>query len=119
MLLTIAVLLISAGVLLLLNVGGAATAVIRRVTSKNLGQLPAGYAASVGGLRVYAVLLIAIGLATAGFAIAPASPVAGLAAILLGAIAFAVASGIAILGEVRTYRALQRGSEARTRTDRP
>ena len=115
MLLILGLLLIAAGVVLLLNLGGAATAVIRRVTSKDLGQLPAGYAASPTGLKVYALLLIAIGVATAGFAVAPSSPVTGVAGIVLGALGFAIASVIAIAGEVRTYRALQ----ARTPTDRP
>jgi hypothetical protein len=106
--LAIGVLLSLAGIALLFDVGGAADAVIRRVTSRSLGELAPGYAASRSGFKVYAVLLLAIGVAVAGLGIADSSAVLGLGLLLLGLVTFVVASVIAIIGEVRTYRALKR-----------
>ncbi len=108
-LLAIGVLLIAAGLVLLLNLGGAADQVIRRVTSRYLGQLAPGYAATPGGFRVYSVLLIAIGLAGAGLGLAEANPQLGLAGVVVGLAAFAIASVIAIRGEFTTYRQQQGG----------
>jgi hypothetical protein len=106
--LVIGVLLCVAGAVLLFNVGGAADAVIRRVTSRSLGELAPGFAASHSGFKVYAALVLAIGVAVAGLGIADRSAVLGVSLLLLGIAAFAVASVIAIVGEVRTYRALKR-----------
>jgi len=106
--LAIGVLLSLAGIAFLFDVGGAADAVIRRVTSRSLGELAPGYAASRSGFKVYAVLLLAIGVAVAGLGIADSSAVLGLGLLLLGLVTFVVASVIAIIGEVRTYRALKR-----------
>ena len=100
--------LIGVALALLLNVAGAADAAIRRVTSRNLGSLAPGYAASPGGLRVYAVLLLALGVAFAGVGIAAGRPVLGFAVLVAGLAVFAIASVIAIAGEVRTYRRLKR-----------
>lgn len=98
--------LLAAGVVLLLDLGGAGGAVIRRVTSRPLGDLAPGYAATTGGFRVYAVLIVAMGLAVGGLGISAAAPLAGAIAIGIGILAFITASVIAIVGEVRTYRAL-------------
>jgi hypothetical protein len=106
--LVIGILLSLAGIALLFNVGGAGDVVIRRVTSRSLGELAPGYAASRGGFRIYAVLVLAIGIAVTGLEIAGASPIAGLGMLIVGIAAFVVASVIAIAGEVRTYRALKR-----------
>jgi len=106
--LVIGILLCLAGIALLFNVGGAGDLVIRRVTSRSLGELAPGYAASPNGFRVYAVLILAVGVAVTGLEIAGASAVAGLGMLVLGIAAFVVASVIAIVGEVRTYRALKR-----------
>jgi hypothetical protein len=106
--LAIGVLLCLVGIALLLNVGGAADAVIRGVTSKSLGELAPGYAASRGGFKVYATLVLAIGVAVTGLEIADRSAAFGVGLLLLGITAFAIASVIAIVGEVRTYRALKR-----------
>ena len=106
--LVIGILLCLAGIALLFNVGGAGDLVIRRVTSRSLGELAPGYAASPNGFRVYAVLVLAVGVAVTGLEIAGASAVAGLGMLVLGIAAFVVASVIAIVGEVRTYRALKR-----------
>jgi len=96
------------GTVLLINLGGAADAVIRRVTSRHLGELAPGYAASPGGFRVYATLILALGETVAGVGISPSVSSAGLLGIALGVAVFAIASVIAIRGEIRTYRALSR-----------
>ena len=97
-----------AGIALLFNVGGAGDFVIRRVTSRSLGELAPGYAASPGGFKVYATLVLAVGVGVSGLEITDRAAVVGLILLLLGIAAFVVASVIAIAGEVRTYRALKR-----------
>jgi hypothetical protein len=104
----IGVLLCLAGLALLFNVGGAGDLIIRRVTSRSLGELAPGYAASRGGFKVYATLVLAIGVALVGLGIADRSAVLGAGLLVIGIGAFVVASVIAIAGEVRTYRALKR-----------
>jgi hypothetical protein len=104
----IGVLLWVAGLALLFNVAGAADVVMRRVTSQPLGELAPGYAASRTGFKVYAVLILEVGVAVTGLGIAGSSAVLGGALLVLGIIGFVVASVIAIAGEVRTYRALKR-----------
>lgn len=96
-----------AGIALLLNVGGVGAFVIRRVTSRSLGELAPGYAASPGGFKVYATLILAIGVAVTGLEITDRSAFVGLILLVLGIAAFVIASAIAIAGEVRTYRALK------------
>ena len=108
MVLVIGVLLGVTGLTLLLNIGGAGDAVIRRVTSRSLGELAPGYAASSAGFKVYAALVIAIGVAVIGLGIADRSAALGGGLLALGVVAFAAASVTAIVGEVRTYRALKR-----------
>jgi hypothetical protein len=106
-LLVVGVLICLAGIALLFDVGGAGDLVIRRVTSRSLGELAPGYAASRGGFKVYAFLVLAIGVAVTGLEITDRSAVVGLGLLLLGIVAFVVSSVIAIVGEVRTYRALK------------
>jgi hypothetical protein len=111
MLLVIGLLLIAAGAVLLLNVGGAAGAVHRNVTSRSLGDLAPGYAATPNGMRVYAALVTTIGVvfgAVGALLQWPVYPAFGLSALGLGVLAFLVTSTIVIIGEVRTYRALKR-----------
>jgi hypothetical protein len=108
MVLAIGVLLCAAGLVLLLNVGGAGDLVMRRVTSQPLGELAPGFAASRGGFKTYAALVIAIGVFAVGLGIAGWSALIGAGLMVLGGIAFVVASVIAIAGEVKTYRALKR-----------
>jgi hypothetical protein len=93
---------------LLFDVAGAGTAVIRRVTSKPLGELAPGFAASRIGFRVYAGLLGTLGVTVVGIAVAQGSPIAGLIVTGVGLAAFVVLSIVAIMGEVRTYRGLKR-----------
>jgi hypothetical protein len=106
--LVVGVLISLAGIALLFNVGGVGDLVIRRVTSRSLGELAPGYAASPGGFKVYATLVLAVGIAVTGLEITDRSAFFGLTLMLVGIGAFVVASVIAILGEVRTYRALKR-----------
>lgn len=108
MLLAIGLLLCAAGFVLLLNVGGAADAVIRRVTSRKLGDLAPGFAASRRGFNIYATLVLAVGLFTLGLAVIGWDVPIGTSLIVLGGISFAGASVIAIAGEIETYRALKR-----------
>jgi len=104
----IGVVLWVAGLALLFNVAGAADVVIRTVTSRSLGELAPGFAASPTGFKVYAVLILEVGVAVTGLGVAGSSAVLGGALLVLGIIGFVVASAIAIAGEGRTYRALKR-----------
>jgi len=108
MVLAIGALLSVAGVVLLVNVGGAGDLVMRRVTSQPLGELAPGFAASRGGFKTYAALVLAIGLVAVGLGVAGSSALMGAGLMVLGGISFVVASVIAIAGEVKTYRALKR-----------
>lgn len=101
-------LLVLAGLVLLFNVLGAGDQVIRRVTSRSLGDLAPGFAASRRGFRTYALLIVGVGVVCLGVGSASwsASFAAGL--MILGVVVFAVASVIAIAGEVTTYKALKR-----------
>jgi hypothetical protein len=107
-LLIVGVLLSLAGIALLLNVGGAGDFVIRRVTSRSLGELAPGYAASPGGFKVYATLVLAVGVAVTGLELVDRSALIGIGLLLLGIAVFVIASAVAIAGEVKTYRALKR-----------
>ena len=108
--LVIGVLLVLAGVVLLLNLFGAGDYVIRAVTSRYLGSLPPGYAASKRGFRIYALLVLALGVVCVGFGLTGRLLPLGAGLIVLGAVIFGVASVVAITGEVETAR---RGSRNR------
>jgi hypothetical protein len=97
-----------AGAVLLLNAGGAADMLKKRVTSRYLGSLAPGFANSPAGFAVYARLLSAIGAIFLGIAIADRFVLVGLAVLVLGAVTFVVLSVIAVRGEIATYRALKR-----------
>jgi hypothetical protein len=100
----IGVLLVGAGIVLLVNLFGAGDYVIRKVTSRYLGTLPPGFAASRRGFRIYATLVLAVGLVCLGLGlIERVLPVAA-GLIVLGAVIFGVASVVAIAGEVETAR---------------
>jgi hypothetical protein len=100
--------LLVASLVLIFDIAGAGTAVIRRVTSRSLGELAPGFAASRFGFRIYAGLLGALGLIAGGIAAAQHVPIAGAVVIAVGLVAFVVLSVIAIRGEVTTYRGLKR-----------
>jgi hypothetical protein len=81
--------------------------VISRVTSRRLGSLAPGFAATRWGYQVYAGLVEAIGLAVLGIGWSESWPGAtGLFWAGLGL--FTGLSLAAIIGEVRTYRGLKR-----------
>ena len=102
--LVIGALISVAGVILLVNLEGAGDYVIEHLTSRNLGTLPPGFAASRGGFQVYALLVLAIGLVFLGVGVAASAVVPGLALIGIGLVAFGFASVLAIRGEVVTAR---------------
>jgi hypothetical protein len=106
--LLIGVLFFIVGFVLLLNVFAAGDYVIRHLTSRSLGQLAPGFAASRRGMQTYATLLLAIGIVCLGLGgiTRNLAVVAGL--LVLGAMTFGVASVIAIAGEIETYRALKK-----------
>ena len=106
--LAIGVLLVVAGLVLLLNLFCAADFVIRKVTSRSLGELAPGFAAGRRGFRTYASLILAIGILCVGLAMTAQFLPLGAALLVLGATIFGIASVIAIAGEVKTYRALKR-----------
>jgi hypothetical protein len=106
--LALGVLITAAGVILLLNIGGAADVVMRRVTSQPLGELAPGFAATRRGFNTYASLVLAIGIFALGLALAAWNVQIGTSLIVLGGITFAGASVIAIAGEVEAYRDLKR-----------
>jgi uncharacterized membrane protein len=81
---------------------------IRRVTSRSLGALAPGYAATNTGFRVYAGLVAAIGIATLGGALTTWSQPVSWALLLAGIVGFSILTVVALTGEARTYRALKR-----------
>jgi hypothetical protein len=108
MLLILGWVVFSVGVGLAGNFLGSGDFVIKHVTSRPLGSLAPGYAASRIGFRVYAGVLAQIGLVIEGVGIAEFAPIAGAIVVAVGVIGFVVLSAVAIGGEVRTYRALKR-----------
>ncbi len=102
--LVIGILLTLAGVVLLLNLFGAGDYVIRTVTSKYLGSLPPGFAASKRGFRVYAALVIAVGLVCLGIGLVGSWLPVAAGLLVIGAVVFGIASVMAITGEVETSR---------------
>jgi len=97
-------LIVLIGLVLVLNLVGAGAFVMRKVTSRYLGSLPPGYAASQAGFRVYALLVIAIGLLFAGFGAAETSVALGIVLFAIGVLGFVVLSVLAIRGEMETIR---------------
>src|SRR5438132_9698984 len=93
-----------AGLVLLLNLFGAGDYAIRRVTSRYLGTLPPGFAGSKRGFRIYAVLVLAVGVLCLGLAATAWLLPLGAGLLVVGAIMFGVGSMVAIAGEVETAR---------------
>ena len=102
--LAIGILLTVAGLVLLFNLFGAGDYVIRAVTSKYLGSLPPGFAASKRGFQVYATLLISIGMVCIGLGVTETLLPIGAGLIVVGAVIFGIASVVAITGEVERAR---------------
>ena len=104
----IGLVLSAAGFVLLLNVFAAGDYVIRHLTSRSLGQLAPGFAATRRGFRTYATLLLAVGVVCVGVGEATHSVILAAALLVVGAMTFGVASVVAIAGEIETYRALKK-----------
>jgi len=81
--------------------------VISRVTSRPLGTLAPGFAATRWGYAIYVGLVQSIGLALLGLGLSAYRP-STIGLFVVGAGAFVGLSIAAIAGEVRTYRALKR-----------
>ena len=99
--------LVVASAVLVFDIAGAGRGVIRHLTSKPLGSLAPGYAASWTGFRVYALMLAAIGGVVGGVGVAETLPVLGVIYIAVGLVGFIALSVLAVRGEMRTYRALK------------
>jgi len=106
--LVVGALISAAGVALMVDLAGAAGFTIRHLTSKPLGSLPPGYAATPRGLQVYGLVVLAIGLLFMGVALAASAVVSGLALVGVGLVAFGFGSVFAIRGEIATSRSLKR-----------
>jgi hypothetical protein len=81
---------------------------IRRVTSRSLGSLAPGYAATGAGIRVYTGLVVSIGVTVLGAGLAGSYRTLGGAVLLAGVAAFLVLSVVALVGETQTFRKLKR-----------
>lgn len=96
--------LIAIGIVLIFAAGAlyvARDAVIARVTSRPLGSLPPGYAATKLGYRVYAGLVADIGLIALGAGL----NIAWL--VIVAVMLFVIETIVVIAGEVVTYRNLK------------
>jgi hypothetical protein len=94
-------------VLIALALQVKADAVISRVTSRSLGSLAAGYAATRRGVGVYAALIAMVGWAVLGLGLLTWT-IYGIWLFVAAVALFVVLSIFAIVGEVRVYRALKR-----------
>jgi hypothetical protein len=99
-------LILVAGGILYTNV--AANFLIRHVTSRSLGTLAPGYAASRAGIRTYSNLIASFGILVIGLGATDWAGTVGAFAAVVGFVMFVSFSAVAIAGEVRTYRALKR-----------
>jgi hypothetical protein len=100
--------------LLVLLAGGilythiAADFVIKNITSRSLGSLAPGYAASPSGFRVYANVVASFGIVVIGLGATDWAGSVGAFVAVVGVVMFVAFSAVAIAGEVKTYRALKR-----------
>src|SRR5256885_7471845 len=102
--LAIGVLVTVAGLVLLLNLFGAGDYVSRRVTSKYLGELPPGFAASRRGFRIYATLVIAIGVVRLGLGLTSTLLPIAAGLIVVGAVVLRLASVVAVAGQAEGFQ---------------
>ena len=101
-------LILLAGGILYANVAGAADSLITNLTSRSLGTLAPGYAASSSGIKVYANVVASFGIVVIGLGATDWAGSVGAFVAFVGVVLFVAFSAIAIVGEVRTYRALKR-----------
>ncbi len=102
------------GLTWLLNVFAAGDYIVRHLTSRYLGSLPPGFAATRRGFRIYCVLIIALGVLFAGLGVAERSVPLAAGLLVIGAIAFGITSMLAITGEIETARAQRARGRALT-----
>jgi hypothetical protein len=99
-------LILVAGGILYTNV--AANFLIRHLTSRSLGTLAPGYAASRAGITTYSNVIASFGIVVIGLGATDWAGTTGAFVAVVGLIMFVAFSAAAIAGEVRTYRALKR-----------
>ena len=101
-------LILLAGGILYTKVAGAADFLIKNLTSRSLGTLAPGYAASRSGFRVYSNVIASFGIVVIGLGATDWAGSVGAFVAVVGLVMFVAFSAAAIVGEVRTYRALKR-----------
>jgi hypothetical protein len=110
----IATIMVTALGLIILLAGGilytnvASDFLIRNLTSRSLGTLAPGYAASRSGIRVYSNVIASFGIVVIGLGATDWAGTIGALVAVVGLVMFVAFSAAAIVGEVRTYRALKR-----------
>jgi hypothetical protein len=95
-----------AGGILYTNV--AANFLIKNLTSRSLGTLAPGYAASRSGIRTYSNVIASFGILVIGLGATEWAGSVGAFVAVVGFVMFVAFSAVVIAGEVRTYRALKR-----------
>jgi hypothetical protein len=81
---------------------------IRHVTSRSLGTLAPGYAASRSGIKAYSNVIASFGILVIGLGATDWAGSLGAFVAVVGLVSFVGFSAAAIAGEVKTYRALKR-----------
>jgi hypothetical protein len=81
---------------------------IRHLTSRSLGTLAPGYAASRAGMRAYSNLVASFGILVIGLGATEWADRIGAFVAVVGFVMFVAFSAVVIAGEVRTYRDLKR-----------
>jgi hypothetical protein len=99
-------LILLSGGILYTNVGS--NFLIKNLTSRSLGTLAPGYAASRSGIRVYSNVIASFGIVVIGLGATDWAGTMGAFVAVVGLVMFVAFSAVAIVGEVRTYRALRR-----------
>jgi hypothetical protein len=106
MITALGLLILVAGGILYTKVAG--DFLIRHLTSRSLGTLAPGYAASRSGIRVYSNVIASFGIVVIGLGATDWAGSTGAFVAVVGLVMFVAFSAVAIVGEVRTYRALKR-----------
>jgi hypothetical protein len=106
MITALGLLILIAGGILYTKVAG--DFLIRNLTSRSLGTLAPGYAASRSGIRAYSNVIASFGILVIGLGATDWAGSVGAFAAVVGLVMFIAFSAVAIVGEVRTYRALKR-----------
>jgi hypothetical protein len=106
MVMALGLIILVAGGILYTKVAG--DFVIKNLTSRSLGTLAPGYAASRGGIRTYSNLIASFGILVIGLGATDWAGTTGAFVAVVGFLMFVAFSAAAIAGEVRTYRALKR-----------